>query len=329
MRRLSCGALGGILRRLADRSRPAVGAIVRRRGPAAAPGRGRARHPDRGERPSPIYGTGWRTAGNSGTLARRGGEPEPDPAGRGTHGTRQFLGVAGDGAGGRIRVLAAYQDGVTAICGLADRFTGSMWHARTPCPEWRASDLAGHLRCIADDYHEYLDDAPASRYARLLAPRPPSADHRQEAGPAERGRAGRAVRRPAGRAHRGVRRRRPRLRGPAAVGLGPAPPPVPRPGGDGGRDGGRGRRRVPPARLGPVPRARPGPPPGPARGGAGGLAGRHAAPAGGCRGRLARLRPAPRSVVHGAARVRLAAVLAGRLPAWADRGQDRRARRIR
>ena len=42
------------------------------------------------------------------------------------------------------------------------------WSARTPCPEWRARDLAGHLRCIADDYHEYLDDAPASRYARLL-----------------------------------------------------------------------------------------------------------------------------------------------------------------
>ncbi len=30
-------------------------------------------------------------------------------------------------------------------------------------------DLAGHLRCVADDYHEYLDDAPASRLARLMA----------------------------------------------------------------------------------------------------------------------------------------------------------------
>ena len=45
----------------------------------------------------------------------------------------------------------------------------SSWDAPTPCPEWRAADLAGHLRCIADDYHEYLDDAPVSRYARLMA----------------------------------------------------------------------------------------------------------------------------------------------------------------
>ncbi|MGO9505009.1 MAG: hypothetical protein ACLPUO_26335 [Streptosporangiaceae bacterium] len=38
-----------------------------------------------------------------------------------------------------------------------------------PCSEWRAADLAGHLRCVADDYHEYLDDAPVSRFARLMA----------------------------------------------------------------------------------------------------------------------------------------------------------------
>jgi hypothetical protein len=30
-------------------------------------------------------------------------------------------------------------------------------------------DLIGHLRCVVDDYHEYLDDAPASRLARLMA----------------------------------------------------------------------------------------------------------------------------------------------------------------
>ena len=33
----------------------------------------------------------------------------------------------------------------------------------------RALDVAGHLRCVADDYHDYLDDAPASRLARLMA----------------------------------------------------------------------------------------------------------------------------------------------------------------
>jgi uncharacterized protein (TIGR03083 family) len=65
--------------------------------------------------------------------------------------------------------LTAYHDAVNAICELAARFTGKLWDARTPCPEWRARDLAGHLRCVADDYLEYLNDAPASRYARLMA----------------------------------------------------------------------------------------------------------------------------------------------------------------
>jgi hypothetical protein len=43
------------------------------------------------------------------------------------------------------------------------------WWAQTPFLEWRAAELAGHLRCVADDFHEYLDEAPASRYARLMA----------------------------------------------------------------------------------------------------------------------------------------------------------------
>jgi uncharacterized protein (TIGR03083 family) len=68
-----------------------------------------------------------------------------------------------------VPVLAAYYDGVTAICQLAERFDAEAWAAQTPCPEWRAADLAGHLRCIADDLHEYLDEAPVSRYARLMA----------------------------------------------------------------------------------------------------------------------------------------------------------------
>ena len=67
----------------------------------------------------------------------------------------------------RAGVLAAYRDGVTVICELAAQFSDAHWLAPTPCAEWRAVDLAGHLRCVADDYHEYLDDAPASRLARL------------------------------------------------------------------------------------------------------------------------------------------------------------------
>ena len=65
--------------------------------------------------------------------------------------------------------LTAFHAGVTAVCELAAQFTGDSWAAPTPCPEWRAGDLAGHLRCVADDFNEYLDDAPASRLARLMA----------------------------------------------------------------------------------------------------------------------------------------------------------------
>ena len=65
--------------------------------------------------------------------------------------------------------LAVFDDGVTAICQISAQFTVSGWAAPSPCPEWRVADLAGHLRCAADDYHEYLDDAPVSRLARLLA----------------------------------------------------------------------------------------------------------------------------------------------------------------
>ena len=67
-------------------------------------------------------------------------------------------------------VLRAFEDGVAAIGRLGVAFgIAEEWAARTPCPEWRARDLAGHLRCIADDYHEYLDNAPVSRLARLMA----------------------------------------------------------------------------------------------------------------------------------------------------------------
>jgi hypothetical protein len=58
---------------------------------------------------------------------------------------------------------------VTVICQLSARFSDAGWLGPSPCPEWRVTDLAGHLRCVADDFHEYLDDAPASRLARLMA----------------------------------------------------------------------------------------------------------------------------------------------------------------
>jgi uncharacterized protein (TIGR03083 family) len=68
-----------------------------------------------------------------------------------------------------VPALAAYEAGVAAICQLASQFDDLTWGAQTPCAEWRAFELAGHLRCVADDFHEYLDEAPVSRYARLMA----------------------------------------------------------------------------------------------------------------------------------------------------------------
>src|ERR1700729_1178203 len=68
-----------------------------------------------------------------------------------------------------VPVLAAYYDGVDAICRLAAHFDPQPRAAQTPGPEWRAADLAGPLRCGATDFHEDLDEAPVSRYARLIA----------------------------------------------------------------------------------------------------------------------------------------------------------------
>ncbi len=75
----------------------------------------------------------------------------------------------GESASWDPSVPAAYRDGISAIVEIAGSFTARDWDAATPCAEWRAADLAGHLRCVADDYHEYLDQAPASRLARLMA----------------------------------------------------------------------------------------------------------------------------------------------------------------
>jgi len=69
---------------------------------------------------------------------------------------------------GGLAVPGAYQQAISAIVEIASRFTAATWNAPTPCPEWKAADLAGHLRCVADDYHEYLDDAPVSRLSRLM-----------------------------------------------------------------------------------------------------------------------------------------------------------------
>src|SRR5271166_189354 len=114
--------------------------------------------------------TGGVTTGISGTLAKRVGLV------RGATGRDVSREVPMEPSASRDRPMplttqpaghdtapAAYHDGIRAIVEIAAQFTRASWNAPTPCPEWRAADLAGHLRCIIDDYHEYLDDAPVSR----------------------------------------------------------------------------------------------------------------------------------------------------------------------
>lgn len=73
----------------------------------------------------------------------------------------------------RRDLLRACREGVVAICELAAHF--SDWSVPTPCREWEAIDLAGHLRCVAENFHEYLNDAPSSRLSRLFAQDAPAA----------------------------------------------------------------------------------------------------------------------------------------------------------
>lgn len=67
------------------------------------------------------------------------------------------------------RVLASYREGVAVVCDIAGDFSDSDWLAQTPCAEWEAVDLAGHLRCMVDDYLEWLDEGPDNRLARQMA----------------------------------------------------------------------------------------------------------------------------------------------------------------
>jgi uncharacterized protein (TIGR03083 family) len=68
-----------------------------------------------------------------------------------------------------VHAPAAYLAGIDAVVAIAAGFGEQDWEAPTPCTEWQAADVAAHLRCVADDLHEYLDDAPVSRLARLMA----------------------------------------------------------------------------------------------------------------------------------------------------------------
>lgn len=53
--------------------------------------------------------------------------------------------------------LAAYFEGVRALEYLASRLPDDDWERSTPCTEWTASDLVGHVLCVADDHNALLD----------------------------------------------------------------------------------------------------------------------------------------------------------------------------
>lgn len=69
----------------------------------------------------------------------------------------------------RDKTIALFLDGIAVISHLAGEFSGSDWTTPTPCGGWLAIDVAGHLRCTAENCHEYLDDGEDSRLARLMS----------------------------------------------------------------------------------------------------------------------------------------------------------------
>lgn len=66
----------------------------------------------------------------------------------------------------REGVLAAYTDGVQAVEAAGGQVQD--WSQATPCAQWRAVDLAGHLVAIGRYYHTLLDAAAAGRPLRGL-----------------------------------------------------------------------------------------------------------------------------------------------------------------
>jgi hypothetical protein len=68
----------------------------------------------------------------------------------------------------RPAVLGAFLDGVSAIELIAVRLAEEDWAGPTPCSEWTAADLAGHVRCAADDYNAVLDGVLCGRIDPVL-----------------------------------------------------------------------------------------------------------------------------------------------------------------
>jgi hypothetical protein len=60
----------------------------------------------------------------------------------------------------RVEILDLYEAGVSAVEQSTSPFTAVEWERRA-CGAWTATDLAGHLICVAGWYHAWLDRAEA------------------------------------------------------------------------------------------------------------------------------------------------------------------------
>jgi uncharacterized protein (TIGR03083 family) len=68
----------------------------------------------------------------------------------------------------RPAVLSAFLEGVGAIESISAELADQDWARPTPCPQWTASDLIGHVRCAAEDYNAVLDAALDGRSDPVL-----------------------------------------------------------------------------------------------------------------------------------------------------------------
>ena len=50
---------------------------------------------------------------------------------------------------------------IEAIVNITVQFTAADWQRPTPCEEWTALDLAGHVLAVTDMWNDHLDDALA------------------------------------------------------------------------------------------------------------------------------------------------------------------------
>ena len=61
------------------------------------------------------------------------------------------------------------REAIGAIQDITDRFETAEWQRPTPCKEWNAVELAGHVLAVTGNWHEALDDAEAGTTAHLIA----------------------------------------------------------------------------------------------------------------------------------------------------------------